>query len=114
MKKLNEKEAKKAAGGKCRDQIGGLHFTGHVGKYDGKVGQVYYITKDAGPYWVQGKLLKTWEWSNCWKIGTLRKHRIEVLKSNCGYVNGDVEDFVGDEWTLYTGVGGNLTELTTG
>ena len=113
MKKLNEKEAKKAAGG-VRDRIGNTHYTGHVGKYDGKVGQVYYITKDAGPYWVQGKLLKTWEWSNCWKIGTLRKHRIEVLKSNCGYVNGDVEDFVGDEWTLYTGVGGNLTELTTG
>ena len=75
---------------------------------------MYYLTNDDKPYWVQGKLLKTWEWSDCWTIGTVRKHRIQVLKSNCGYYNGDVEDFVGDDWTLYTDVEGNIIELITG
>ena len=79
---------------------GTYHFTGHVTKYKGVVGQRYFFTKDNEDVWYMGILVKSFEedyaifWSR-------RKHLISVILSR-GYPLSKTITISGDDWTMYT------------
>lgn len=88
------------SGGESTRKIGKYTFTGHVGKYDGIVGNLYFITEDGNDRWWMGVLLKSWEESHAWFF-TKRMHRFSVMLSS-GSPYNDYIDFEGDRVTLYT------------
>ena len=88
------------SGGEATRKIGKYTFTGHVGKYNATVGNVYFITEDGTDQWWMGVLLKTWEDKYC-LFFTKRKHRFNVMLY-CGNPHFYDIDFEGDHVTLYT------------
>lgn len=98
MRELDENQLESVAGGV--DLCGGHSFWDHVGKYDGVVGQKYYITEDGGDRWAYGTMVKTYEQEQiCFGL-TKRTHVINTERSNslrCGQEN----EFFGCDWSLY-------------
>lgn len=76
-------------------------FSGHVGKYDGVVGEKYYIVCDYKNAWAYGELVKTWEKHDILWM-TIRTHRIDVkLTGGECFDHGETE-YSSTNWTLYT------------
>lgn len=92
----DEKLEKVSAGG---DTVGKYYFFGQVGKYDGVVGQYYYIVDSTHTNWWWGRLTKTCE-KGLLGIPSRRKHEFMITKQNGNGVSA-VKEFHGDRFTLY-------------
>lgn len=79
---------------------GSYHFSGHVTKYKGIVGNRYFFTKDGGEEWYMGVLIKSYEESN-YLFWTKRMHCVSVILSR-GYPKSDTVTICGDDWTMFT------------
>ena len=111
---LTNEDLKKVSGGGGKGgastrQIGNITFSGHVGKYNGVVGQKYYITFDYVDKWYYGVMVKTWEKKELGGLlGTVRTHKLRLIINNGANVESyNIElEFDGDNTTLYTNAQG--------
>lgn len=114
FKELSSEDLSKVSGGTGKGgastrTIGGVTFTGHVGKYDGIVGAKYYITFDDRDEWYYGEMIKTWEKKELGGFfGTVRTHKLRLILNNGANVESYniTREFSGDYTTLYTNAQG--------
>lgn len=90
-KELTEEDLQNVMGG----------FSGHVGKYDGVVGEKYYFVLDGsnGTQWMYGKLTWSGEIRNA-PFTTIRWHYADIEKWFGGTMSFHAE-LCGDDWTMY-------------
>lgn len=97
MDALDEENLTEVTGGDLN--FDGHHFFGHVGKYDGVVGETYFVVMDDESCWYFGKLLRTYESDVIFGF-TERRHEVECWQRNGEYYNQN-KNFCGDRVTLY-------------
>lgn len=91
-------------GGEHERNIGGYHFSGHVGMYDLTEHNNYYFTEDGKDHWIYGELFTTYE-KKVWKVvayGTERVHNVYRTIENGNELSPDVVEILGKDWTAYT------------
>ena len=90
--KLKDEELKNVSGG-TPDTI---RFEGHVGMYDGVIGERYFFAEDDGNDCIHGILLRSYEKQD----GILfRTKRVHIVQEDWG--TNQITQIYGDDWTIY-------------
>ena len=97
---LSDEQLEEVTGG--TRTVRNMLFYGHVGKYDGIVGQRYYVVYDDFDEWFYGTMLRTYEADELFH--TRRTHLFSIILNN-GYnveSRGITKKMDGDTASLYT------------
>lgn len=93
---IQDDQLEAAAGGAKVVKATGRVFYGHVGMYDGQIGQKYYVVEDKKPdHWFYGTLEKSYEDSVIGDWITNRVHELSLSNGSSARVDGD-------NFSLYT------------